>query len=144
MPYTYEFARPSLAVDVVVVAGEPEPQLLLIRRKHEPFAGMWALPGGYVNENESLDKAARRELEEETGLKISSLEQFITMGDPGRDPRGWTISVVYLARLGREPQKAQAADDAAEAQWFPLQSLPKLAFDHQAIVELLSRRLGTK
>jgi 8-oxo-dGTP diphosphatase len=141
MPHTYEFPRPALTVDVVAVTSEAVPQVLLIRRKQEPCAGLWALPGGFVDENEQLESAARRELKEEAGLKVTALDQLITVGDPGRDSRGWTVSVVYLARLGNKPPAVQADDDADEVKWFPMNALPKLAFDHEAILDLAKKRI---
>lgn len=144
MPFTYEFPRPSLAVDVVVITSESEPRVLLIRRGHEPYAGMWAFPGGYVNENEPLETAARRELQEETGLVVDELEQLMAAGDPGRDPRGWTISVVFLVQLGSQTLPVQANDDAVEAEWFPIFTPPKLAFDHAMILETARLRIETK
>ncbi|GAB4280287.1 MAG: hypothetical protein Kow0056_14510 [Coriobacteriia bacterium] len=137
MKYKYEHPRAALTVDIAVVRGpEPDREILLIQRKFEPFEGKWALPGGFVNENEPLEEAARRELAEETGIEgVGRLIQVGAYGDPGRDPRGWTVSVVFLARLpegGREPR---AGDDAADARWFPAWDLPDLAFDHDRIVE---------
>jgi 8-oxo-dGTP diphosphatase len=107
--------------------------LLLIQRNHEPFAGRWALPGGFVNEDEGLEPAAARELREETGVEGLTLEQFGAYGDPGRDPRGHTVTVAYLARLSRRVE-AVGADDAAGAEWFPVDELPALAFDHDRII----------
>jgi 8-oxo-dGTP diphosphatase len=98
MPHTYDYPRPALTVDAVIVAKEAAvPQLLLIQRKIDPFKDAWALPGGFVNENESLDVAAARELEEETSVspKDVNLVQVGTFGDKGRDPRGWTVTVAY-------------------------------------------------
>src|SRR5437016_2433978 len=95
--YTYDYPRPAVTVDTVIVTQGPKPRVLLIRRKHAPFEGMWAIPGGYVEPDETLEVAARRELQEETGIDAKQLEQLHTFGDPGRDPRGRTISVVYLA-----------------------------------------------
>src|SRR5947208_577516 len=100
--YLYEYERPSLTVDVVIVAREPTPRVLLIRRKHEPFAHAWALPGGFVDPGETLAAAAARELREETGVEGADLEQLAAFGDPGRDPRGWTVSVAFLARVEAE------------------------------------------
>src|SRR5262245_13167544 len=94
--FAYEYPRPALTVDVVLATREPSPRVLLIRRKKDPFAGTWALPGGFVDENEKLADAALRELREETGLTITEIEQLYTAGDPGRDPRGWVVSVVFL------------------------------------------------
>jgi 8-oxo-dGTP diphosphatase len=140
--HTYEYPRPALTVDVAIVTREARPRVLLIRRKKDPFAGSWALPGGFVDENERLDDAARRELEEENGVKVEDLEQLYTAGDPGRDPRGWTVSVVYLAQLKPEVVKPRAADDAEAVGWFPLDELPALAFDHAMILDLARRRLS--
>jgi 8-oxo-dGTP diphosphatase len=130
-----------LTVDAVVATREERPRVLLIRRKKDPFAGKWALPGGFVDENERLADAARRELEEETGAKVSELEQLYTAGDPGRDPRGWTVSVAFLARVEPDAIKAKAADDAEEVGWFALDELPELAFDHAMILARAKARL---
>ena len=132
--FTYEYPRPALTVDLVIVTREPRPRVLLIRRKHDPFAGSWAFPGGFVDEGEKLADAARRELREETGSDIGEVEQLYTAGDPGRDPRGWTVSVAYLARVNVDELKPVAADDAEEVAWFPLDELPALAFDHAMIL----------
>ena len=142
MPHTYEYPRPSLTVDVVIVTREAKPRVLLIRRKKPPFAGAWALPGGFVDADEPLAAAANRELKEETGVTDVDLEQLATFGDPGRDPRGWTVSVVFLARVPSDT-KATAADDAAAVRWHRLDKLPKkLAFDHAAILERAKARLA--
>jgi 8-oxo-dGTP diphosphatase len=133
--FSYDYPRPALTVDLVVLTTEARPRVLLIRRKHDPFAGTYALPGGFVDENEPLADAARRELDEETGVKVAELEQLYTFGDPGRDPRGWTVSVVYLARVNFGDVKPKAADDAAAVAWFPLDELPELAFDHAKILD---------
>jgi 8-oxo-dGTP diphosphatase len=140
--YTYEYPRPALTVDAVLVTREPRPRVLLIRRKHDPFAGRWALPGGFVDENEPLAEAARRELREETGVNVPGLEPLHTAGDPGRDPRGWTVSVVFFARVDAETLKPKADDDAAEADWFPLDAPPEMAFDHADILARARRRIG--
>jgi 8-oxo-dGTP diphosphatase len=132
--FSYDYPRPALTVDVVLATREARPRVLLIRRKHDPFAGRWALPGGFVDEGERLVDAARRELREETGLTVVDLEQLYAAGDPGRDPRGWTVSVVYLARVTAGELTPIAADDADEVGWFPLDELPALAFDHAMIL----------
>ena len=139
--HTYDYPRPAVTVDVVLVTQEPRPRVLLIRRRHDPGAGCWALPGGFVDEGETLEAAAARELQEETGMQSGELEQLGAFGDPGRDPRGWTISIAFLARVASEEVKPCAADDAAEVGWHPLDTLPPLAFDHAAILELARRRL---
>lgn len=108
--------------------------LLLIRRKNEPFRDLWALPGGFVDENEDLEKAAIRELEEETQIKVEALEQIGAFGKPFRDPRGHTVSVAYFGFVP-EDTIAIAADDAKEVQWFLLNQLPELAFDHSEIIK---------
>jgi 8-oxo-dGTP diphosphatase len=139
--HTYDYPRPALTVDVAIVTREARPRVLLIRRKNDPFAGSWALPGGFVDENERLMAAAQRELVEETGVTMADLEQLYTAGDPGRDPRGWTVSVVYLAQVDPGAVKPVAADDAAEVGWFALGELPTLAFDHAMILGRVLTRL---
>jgi 8-oxo-dGTP diphosphatase len=133
--YQYAYPRPALTVDIVVLTSGSPRRVLLIRRKHDPFAGRWALPGGFVNEDEPLDVAARRELREETGLKVTALEQVLACGDPGRDPRGWTVTVVYRTTVKADAVKPKAADDAAEAAWYRLDELPRMAFDHAKLLE---------
>jgi 8-oxo-dGTP diphosphatase len=139
--FTYKYPRPAVTVDIVIVTREKKPRVLLIRRKHEPFAGMWAIPGGHVEMPETLEAAARRELFEETGVRTSQLEQLHTFGDPGRDPRGRTITVVYLAQVDPKKLKPRAADDAEEVGWHDLQHPPPLAFDHAEILARARRRL---
>jgi 8-oxo-dGTP diphosphatase len=132
--YSYDYPRPAVTVDIVVVTKARGPKVLLIRRKHDPFAGKWALPGGFVDMDETLETAARRELREETSVETAELVQLYTYGDPGRDPRGRTISVAYLARVDPRHVVPRAGDDAADAAWFPLTDLPELAFDHATIL----------
>jgi 8-oxo-dGTP diphosphatase len=139
--FTYDFPRPALTVDLVILTRRGRPKVLLIRRKSPPFAAKWALPGGFVDVNEPLDQAARRELEEETGVSIADLKQLYTFGDPGRDPRGWTVSVAFLAHVEESKVRPRAGDDAAEVGWFDLRKLPPLAFDHALILERARRRL---
>jgi 8-oxo-dGTP diphosphatase len=139
--FSYDFPRPALTVDIAIVTREAHPKILLIRRKNDPFAGSWALPGGFVEENERLGDAARRELREETGIVVRDIEQLYTSGEPGRDPRGWTVSVVYLARVNPDEVKPQAADDAEAAAWYPLDELPVLAFDHAMLLTRVRARL---
>jgi 8-oxo-dGTP diphosphatase len=140
--YCYDHPRPAVTVDVVVVTRGDPARVLLIRRKHEPFAGMWAIPGGFVEMDETLETAAKRELREETGIRAGRLEQLHAFGDPRRDPRGRTISVVYLALVDAEKLNPQAADDAKEVGWHLLRRLPSLAFDHAKILALVRRRLA--
>ena len=108
-------------------------EILLIERLNNPYAGCWALPGGFVDENEDLPDAAARELREETSLTGIALQQFGAFGRPGRDPRGHTITVAYWG-ICNTPEKAAAADDAKTLRWFPLSQLPPLAFDHAEII----------
>jgi 8-oxo-dGTP diphosphatase len=140
--YTYDNPRPAVTADIVLITKETRPRILLIRRKYEPFVGCWALPGGHVDEYEPLEVAARRELKEETGLEVKRLEQFQAFGDPGRDPRGWTVTVAFLARVSAAKLKPVAGDDAAEAAWYPLDALPPLAFDHDKIIAAAIRHLN--
>jgi 8-oxo-dGTP diphosphatase len=142
--YCYDYPRPAVTTDMVVVTKDAKPRVLLIQRKHAPFAGRWALPGGFVNQHESLDAAARRELREETGIEVDGIEQLHTFGEPGRDPRGHVVSVVYLAQLNSAAIRPVAADDAAKVAWFPLNALPALAFDHAEILALARQRLARK
>jgi 8-oxo-dGTP diphosphatase len=139
-----EHRAPALTVDVVVLTLDaPAPRILLVQRAHPPFAGSWGLPGGFVEEGERVADAAPRELAEETGLRVSELELLGVYDIPGRDPRGWTVSVVYVAKLPCERPVA-GADDARDARWFPIDSLPELAFDHALIVsDAIARARGT-
>jgi 8-oxo-dGTP diphosphatase len=140
--YSYEFARPAVTVDIVLISREPQPHVLLIRRGNEPFKGAWALPGGFVDPDETLTEAAQRELREETGVTGVELEELGAFGDPGRDPRGWTVSIVFLARVDRAAINTKASDDAAEVEWRLLARPPKnLAFDHEKILERARERL---
>jgi 8-oxo-dGTP diphosphatase len=138
--YCYPFPRPAVTADIACFAEEGgRAYILLIQRNHAPHAGRWALPGGFVDENESLEAAAARELCEETCVTEVTLEQFGAYGDPGRDPRGHTVTVAYLARLPRRVE-ATGSDDAARAEWFPVDELPPLAFDHDRIIADAIRR----
>jgi 8-oxo-dGTP diphosphatase len=142
--YTYDYPRPAVTVDIVVATREERPRVLLIKRKHPPFEGRWALPGGFVNIDEDLETAARRELVEETCIRTAKLEQLVTLGAPDRDPRGRVISVVYLAEVQPGTVQPRAADDAAAVFWFSLKRPPRLAFDHAAVLALARRRLKDK
>lgn len=167
MPCTYAWPRPSVTVDAAIIAAvkRAAPQLLLIQRKKPPCKQMWALPGGFVDENEPLDVAAARELHEETGVQGVQLTQVGAFGDPGRDPRGWCVTVAYAAIVPTTQLGVQAAvrtqpspchqfprrqcckrascaqDDAADAQWFDVLHLPPLAFDHQLVVRACFRAM---
>ena len=144
--YTYEHPHPAVTVDIVVFnlyAGLLH--VLLIQRAAEPFIGIWALPGGFVQMDEGLEEAARRELEEETGLKAVYLEQLYTFGRPDRDPRGRVITVVYLTLLPESaPVQIEGGDDATRADWFSVEHLPALAFDHAEILVCALARLNKK
>jgi len=139
--YTYPYPRPAVSVDIALLTGHTSPRrILLIRRKNLPFQGQWALPGGFVDQDEDLEPAAQRELAEETGITGLRLTQMQTFGKPGRDPRGHTVSIVYLSVLDSEPDGLRAGSDAAEARWFSTDALPTLAFDHSNIISVALKR----
>jgi 8-oxo-dGTP diphosphatase len=143
--HSYAFARPALTVDIVVFALDDEDlQVMLIERDLEPFAGQWALPGGFVRVEETLDGAANRELREETGLHDIFLEQLYTFGDLERDPRERIVTVAYYALVNLAGHNVQASTDARNAAWFPVTELPTLAFDHARIIEAALERLRGK
>ncbi len=140
--YSYRYPRPAVTVDCVVLGLDgPALKVLLIRRDRPPFEGRWALPGGFVDEDEPLEAAARRELREETGLDGVALEQLQTFGAIDRDPRDRVISVVHWALVRGAEHPARAADDARDAAWLPAARISGLAFDHDAILALALRRL---
>ncbi|MBN1486009.1 MAG: NUDIX hydrolase [Anaerolineae bacterium] len=143
MSYTYTYPRPGVTVDIILLRhGIKGTEILLIQRGHPPFAGQWALPGGFVDEGETLEQAAYRELHEETQIEGIRLQQLAAFGDPGRDPRGWTVSIAFWAWLGEMQPEAIAGDDAANAQWWSLNSLPPLAFDHDKIIATAKQALA--
>lgn len=144
--YTYPYPRPSLTVDIVVFSlREARLQILLIERRDPPFAGCWALPGGFVRMEETLEAAALREMEEETGLAHAYLEQLYTYGEPERDPRGRVVSVAYFALIPADvAMRPEGGSDARAARWFPADELPSLAFDHAEIAAYALRRLRYK
>lgn len=139
--YSYDHPRPALTADVALVTREDRPRVLLIQRAKEPFAGSWALPGGFVDEGERVLDAAIRELHEETGLRVTDLEQLYAAGDPGRDPRGWTVSVVFLGRVDADELKPAAGDDAGAVGWFRLDEPPEMAFDHAMLLGRVRARI---
>ncbi|MGH2638894.1 MAG: NUDIX hydrolase [Rhabdochlamydiaceae bacterium] len=140
-----QYERPSVTVDVIMMSlRQGDLHVLLIKRRSWPFEGMWAIPGGFVNMNESLETAAKRELREETGVEDVYLEQLYTFGDPGRDPRTRVITVVYFALLDSERLQVRAADDAIEVEWYSVYKLPPLAFDHSKILNYALERLRGK
>jgi len=133
--------RAQIAADLIVLTvRQGKPSLLLVKRKNEPFKDHWALPGGMVNKDEPLKKAAERELEEETGLRGINFQQAFAVGTPGRDPRGRVVSIVYWGKIKNPPQ-LRPSSDAREAKWFSLDQLPELAFDHQEIIERIVKLL---
>jgi 8-oxo-dGTP diphosphatase len=144
-PYHYKYPHPAVTVDCVVFGLEGNDlRVLLIERKHDPFAGCWAIPGGFVNINESLEDAARRELHEETGVTNVYLEQFYSFGAPKRDPRERVISVAFFVLVKPGDYALCASSDASAAAWFSLKRLPKLAFDHAEILARARQHLQQK
>lgn len=132
--YTYKYPRAALTVDAIVfVKSTEQTSVLLIERGREPFKNKWALPGGFVDIDETLEKACIRELEEETGLQVEKMQQFRTYDAIDRDPRHRTISVVYSVEV-EEQKPVKGSDDAAQAKWFSTDDLPELAFDHTEIL----------
>lgn len=131
-----DFPRIDVTVDAVVFAWANEALfVLLIQRKKYPYEGEWAFPGGFIDEGEHPDDAVKREVHEETGLELKDFQQFYTFGDPNRDPRKRIMSVAYFALLNNDKPKPIADDDAADAKWYPLFDLPKLAFDHEEMLD---------
>jgi len=145
MPYTYKYPHPAVTVDAVVFGyDDADLKVLLIQRDGAPYRGRWAFPGGFVNIDEGLEDAVRRELEEETGITELYLEQLYTFGQPKRDPRERVISVAYYALVKLADHAVRAASDARNVAWFPVAELPPLAFDHDEILEVALRRLKGK
>lgn len=140
--FCYDYPRPMVTADSVIftIMGD-DLKVLLIRRGRPPFKDRWAIPGGFVEMGESLEQAARRELEEETGVRDVHLEQLSTFGDPKRDPRGRVISVAYFVLVNAEALMIQAADDASAVRWFSMYALPPLAFDHDRVLDDALKRL---
>ncbi|MCW3121809.1 MAG: hydrolase [Flavipsychrobacter sp.] len=133
----------KIAADAMVFSkSSSQWQLLLITRKNDPFKGMWAFPGGFVEDDEDLEAAAIRELEEETGVTLSSMKQLHTYGKPGRDPRFRTVSVIYTAITDSSAHNAAGGDDAADAQWINISDITELAFDHKEILAYAMQQLG--
>lgn len=134
------YLAPALTVDAVLLKGH---EVLLVKRAREPFAGVWAIPGGFVEVGETVEDAARRELMEETGLRGDIVDMLGVWSDPTRDPRGHTVSVVFVCKVGGIIDIG-AGDDAAEARWFDLDKLPELAFDHAEIMEAARRWIAAE
>ena len=140
MKYTYEHPRPALTVDALVFREiDSVPHVLLIQRKHDPFAGKWAIPGGFMDIDETLESAVARELQEETGLQATSAEQLHTFSAVDRDPRGRTIAVAFIVTVDPDEEPI-AADDAQDSGWFAVDDLPRLAFDHDEIIKMALTR----
>ena len=146
MPHTYEYPRPALTVDCIVFGldAQQELKVMLIQRDIPPFQGKWAIPGGFVRLDETLEAAALRELQEETGIHDVFLEQLYTFGDLARDPRDRTVTVAYYALINLTEQEIKATTDAREAAWFALSEIPQLAFDHDQILQTAIARLRSK
>ena len=144
MPYTYEYPRPMLTVDAVVFRKNKEIfEVLLIQRKHDPYEGMWALPGGYVDMEETVEEAVVRELQEETGLQFSSLKQLHTFSTIDRDPRGRTVSVIFYGTTEMKNSEVKGGDDANDARWFRVDNLPELGFDHIEAFKMAFSKMET-
>ena len=133
MSYTYKYPRPAVTADVVAITKEEVPKVLLIQRGFKPYKGCWAFPCGFMEMDETTEECAIRELQEETGLKLDSMVQVGAYSKVDRDPRGRTITIAYLAIVDK-PLSVIAQDDAAMAEWYPINSLPLLAFDHDEIM----------
>lgn len=144
MPYSYEYPRPALTVDAVVFKETAKGYaVLLIERRNEPFRGKWALPGGFMDMTETLEEAVTRELQEETGLRLSHLKQLHAFSALKRDPRGRTVSVVFWG-ITEEDQQIKAGDDARAVGWYYMDDLPHLAFDHKEIIQMAIGKLQDK
>jgi len=145
MSYSYEYPHPAVTTDIVIFTiRQDELKVLLIKRASPPHQGEWALPGGFINLDESLEEGARRELEEETGVSGVYLEQLYTFGQPDRDPRERVITVAYYALIPSDKIEIRAATDAEGVGWFGMEELPALAFDHQEILDVAHERLVAK
>lgn len=143
--YCYEYPRPSVTTDCAIFGFDGiDLNILLIERGIEPFKGKWALPGGFVQMDETADECARRELAEETGVKDLFLEQLYTFSDVHRDPRGRVITISYFALIKSTNFKLVGGDDASDARWFPINQVPSLAFDHDRILRVAHDRLKGK
>jgi 8-oxo-dGTP diphosphatase len=144
MKYCYDYPRPAVTADIIILKLLNNQQsVLLIERKHPPFEGMWALPGGFFEMGETLEETALRELQEETGIIGVKLAQFHTFSKVNRDPRHRTITTVFIGQADENTITPEAGDDAAKVRWFPLENLPPLAFDHGEVMEMVISRPAT-
>ena len=142
MKHCYDYPRPAVTADIIILRKNNDRHfVLLIERKHPPFEGMWALPGGFLNMDETLEEAALRELQEETGITGVELKQFHTFSKVNRDPRHRTITTVFIG-YADDNISPQAGDDAANVKWFDLNELPPLAFDHWEVMEKVKLKPG--
>lgn len=133
--YTYDYPRPAVTADSVIFCNDSDGlSVLLIERANDPFKGCWAFPGGFMDMEENAEDCAKRELKEETGMEVRSLEYLGTFSEVNRDPRGRTITIAYYAVV--EKSDVIGADDASQAKWFPIDSIPSLAFDHDKILRM--------
>lgn len=138
--YTYKYPRPAVTTDCVVFRFDGDRlKTLLIERGNEPYKGCWAFPGGFLNMDENAEQCALRELEEETGLKLEHVEEFGTFSEVNRDPRGRVISIAFIGFT--EITEVKGGDDAAKAQWFPIDEIPPLAFDHDLMLEQALKKI---
>ncbi len=145
MAYTYRYPHPAVTTDIIIFTiRQDELKVLLIKRALPPHKGAWALPGGFIEMEESLEEGARRELQEETGVSAAYLEQLYTFGQPARDPRERVITVAYYALIPSDELEPKAASDAESVSWFGMKELPDLAFDHQEILKMAHQRLTAK
>jgi 8-oxo-dGTP diphosphatase len=143
--YSYAYPHPAVTTDIVIFTIDADQlKVLLIKRKHEPYANFWALPGGFVDIDEDIEAGALRELNEETGVTGVYLEQLYTFGQPQRDPRERVITIAYYALVPIDKMSPEAASDAIDVNWFPCSKLPKLAFDHPDIIAMARQRLAAK
>jgi len=139
MKHCYDYPRPAVTADIIILKKSNDEQfVLLIERKHPPFVGMWALPGGFLEMDETLEAAALRELQEETGITGVELKQFHTFSKVNRDPRHRTITTVFIGNTD-DTISIKAGDDAAKVEWFAMDKLPPLAFDHAEVMEMVQK-----
>ena len=141
--YCYKYPHPAVTADCIVFNKEDDKIfVILIQRKNEPYKDCWAFPGGFINIDESAEAAAIRELKEETGLEISTVEQLKAYSNPARDPRERVITIAFIAES--KIKEVKGGDDAQDARWFDISNLPPLAFDHEQILKDALERIKIK